>query len=148
MDFIPQAWPVHSSVSNLNIPCLPSCRWASSQAPYHPFMAGYFIRLLLALGATRLADAFPPGANSFQESGSWFAALMALGLATSFTSTLMFTALGSFFNKISDPGKVAGGRTQRKAYSRLLDCRIFSVLIAALLRLPHFNVLFVCLVPV
>ena len=28
----------------------------------------------------------------------------ALGLVTSFTGTLMFTALGSFFNRISDPG--------------------------------------------
>ena len=35
-----------------------------------------------------------------------FAALAAVGLITSFTSTLMFTALGSFFNKVSDPDMV------------------------------------------
>lgn len=38
------------------------------------------------------------------EHGFWFASLSAVGLVTSFSSTLMFTALGSFFNRISDPG--------------------------------------------
>lgn len=33
--------------------------------------------------------------------------LSAIGLVTSFSSTLMFTALGSFFNRVSDPGEVA-----------------------------------------
>jgi hypothetical protein len=39
------------------------------------------------------------------EHSSWFGALSAIGLVTSFSSTLMFTALGSFFNRISDPGE-------------------------------------------
>ncbi|KAI8473191.1 MAG: acetyl-coenzyme A transporter 1-domain-containing protein [Monoraphidium minutum] len=79
-------------------------RWASTHSPYHPFMAGYFLRLAMAAALTALAAAFPPGASSFAEHGPWFAALAGAGLVTGFTSTLMFTALGSFFNKISDPG--------------------------------------------
>ena len=38
------------------------------------------------------------------EHPQWFLGLGACGLATSFTSTLMFTSLGAFFNRISDPG--------------------------------------------
>lgn len=38
--------------------------------------------------------------------------LSAIGLVTSFSSTLMFTALGSFFNRVSDPGEVAAPATQ------------------------------------
>lgn len=67
-------------------------------------MAGYFIRLAMAAALTYLAAAFPPGASSFGAHAGWFGALAGIGLVTSFTSTLMFTALGSFFNKISDPG--------------------------------------------
>ena len=36
-------------------------RWASSHSPYQPFMAGYFVRLLMAVLLTTLARAFPPG---------------------------------------------------------------------------------------
>jgi len=50
----------------------------------------------------------PTGASSFLEHKYWFGMLSAIGLVTSFSSTLMFTALGSFFNRISDPGE--GGR--------------------------------------
>jgi hypothetical protein len=39
------------------------CRWASSHSPYQPFMAGYFVRLLMAVLLTALARAFPPGAQ-------------------------------------------------------------------------------------
>jgi membrane associated rhomboid family serine protease len=46
---------------------------------------------------------FPSGASSLGAHPGWFAALAAAGLVTSFTSTLMFTALGGFFNRISDP---------------------------------------------
>lgn len=45
------------------------------------------------------------GASSFLEHKAWFGSLSAIGLVTSFSSTLMFTALGSFFNRISDPGE-------------------------------------------
>ena len=47
---------------------------------------------------------FPSGASSLGGHPGWFAALAAAGLVTSFTSTLMFTSLGGFFNRISDPG--------------------------------------------
>lgn len=50
------------------------------------------------------APDLPAGASSFVEHSAWFGALSAIGLVTSFSSTLMFTALGSFFNRISDPG--------------------------------------------
>lgn len=46
---------------------------------------------------------FPSGANSLGDHPLWFGALAAAGLVTSFTSTLMFTSLGSFYNRISDP---------------------------------------------
>jgi hypothetical protein len=46
---------------------------------------------------------FPSGATSLTDHPWWFGVLAASGLATSFTSTLMFTALGSFYNRISDP---------------------------------------------
>ena len=46
---------------------------------------------------------FPSSAASLLEHPRAFLALGACGLATSFTSTLMFTSLGAFFNKISDP---------------------------------------------
>jgi hypothetical protein len=45
------------------------------------------------------------GASSFLEHRTWFGMLSAIGLVTSFSSTLMFTALGSFFNRVSDPGE-------------------------------------------
>ncbi len=47
---------------------------------------------------------FPRGAASLGEHPRAFAALAAAGVATSFTSTLMFTALGSLYNRVSDPG--------------------------------------------
>lgn len=46
---------------------------------------------------------FPRGAASLGDHPGAFAALAAAGVATSFLSTLMFTALGSFYNRISDP---------------------------------------------
>ena len=46
---------------------------------------------------------FPSGASSLTDHPGWFALLAAAGLVTSFTSTLMFTALGSFYTRISDP---------------------------------------------
>lgn len=46
---------------------------------------------------------FPAGAQSLTEHPRAFALLALCGLLTSFTSTLMFTSLGSFFNRISDP---------------------------------------------
>lgn len=46
---------------------------------------------------------FPSGASSLTDQPWWFATLAVAGLVTSFTSTLMFTALGSFYTRISDP---------------------------------------------
>ena len=46
---------------------------------------------------------FPSGASSLSDHPWWFALLAVAGLVTSFTSTLMFTALGSFYTRISDP---------------------------------------------
>lgn len=78
-------------------------RWAASSHPFRPWLVGYRLRLVLA-GATTLAVAlFPSGAISLLDAPLAFAALAALGVATSFASTLMFTALGDFYNRISDP---------------------------------------------
>lgn len=46
---------------------------------------------------------FPPGATELLTHPKPFFLLGLCGLLTSFTSTLMFTAMGSFFNRISDP---------------------------------------------
>ena len=50
---------------------------------------------------------FPRGAASLGDHPGAFAALAVAGVATSFTSTLMFTALGTFYNRISDPDMAA-----------------------------------------
>jgi hypothetical protein len=88
-------------------------RWAARASPHAPFLAGYGARLLGSALLTVLVAAFPAagaggggggvGGGSAAASWPWFAALALLGLLQSFSSTLMFTALGSFFNRISDP---------------------------------------------
>jgi PAT family acetyl-CoA transporter-like MFS transporter 1 len=78
-------------------------RWATSHSPSHPFMAGYYVRLAMAVLLITLVAAFPADASSFTHHFWPFLALSVVGLASSFTSTLMFTAIGSFFNRISDP---------------------------------------------
>ncbi|KAG2442242.1 hypothetical protein HYH02_009726 [Chlamydomonas schloesseri] len=78
-------------------------RWAASHSPYWPFMTGYVLRLLTAVATVALTAAFPAGATSLSEHRGAFGALAAVSLATSFVSYLSFTALGSFFNTVSDP---------------------------------------------
>jgi hypothetical protein len=65
-------------------------------------MSAFIFRQHIIINACHPSSA--AGASSFMEHSSWFGALSAIGLVTSFSSTLMFTALGSFFNRISDPG--------------------------------------------
>lgn len=79
-------------------------RWASSPTPFAPFMLGYKIRLVMAACVTTVVFYFPSGASSLLSHPGPFLLLAVCGLITSFTSTLMFTAMGSFFNRISDPG--------------------------------------------
>lgn len=78
-------------------------RWAANHSPYYPFIIGYMLRLLTAAATVALTAWFPPGASSLATHGREFGALAAVSLATSFVSYLSFTALGSFFNTISDP---------------------------------------------
>lgn len=78
-------------------------RWASGSSPFTPWMRGFWLRLLCAAGLTAVVAVFPTGASQLDTHPWEFAALAILGLATSFASTLMFTAMGSFFNRISDP---------------------------------------------
>ncbi|KAL6784386.1 hypothetical protein ACKKBF_B01590 [Auxenochlorella protothecoides x Auxenochlorella symbiontica] len=78
-------------------------RWAASGRPFHPWLLGYKVRLVLAALSTAAVYLFPSGAQSLTDAPVAFAAVAALGVATSFCSTLMFTAMGSFYNKISDP---------------------------------------------
>jgi MFS transporter, PAT family, solute carrier family 33 (acetyl-CoA transportor), member 1 len=95
-------------------------RWAARASPHAPFLAGYAARLAASAMLTLLVAAFPAAAGGGSGGGGgaggasaaaaaaaaswpWFAALAVLGLLQSFASTLMFTALGSFFNRISDP---------------------------------------------
>lgn len=78
-------------------------RWAASAHPFRPWLTGYRVRLTLAVGTTLAVAAFPTGATALWDAPWSFAALAVLGVMTSFASTLMFTALGDFYNRISDP---------------------------------------------
>jgi PAT family acetyl-CoA transporter-like MFS transporter 1 len=79
-------------------------RWAAAAHPLRPWLAGYRLRLAVAAATTAVVAAFPAGAAAPAAAPFAWAALAAVGVATSFASTLMFTALGDFYNRISDPG--------------------------------------------
>lgn len=85
------------------VTALAAGRWAARASPARPFLVGYGLRLVAAAATVALVAVFPEGAASMSEHPLHFAALAALSLATSCFSTLCFTALGSFFNSISDP---------------------------------------------
>jgi MFS transporter, PAT family, solute carrier family 33 (acetyl-CoA transportor), member 1 len=78
-------------------------RWAASTHPLRPWLAGYRLRLVVAAGTTLAVWLYPAGASSPQDAGLSFILLTLMGIGTSFASTLMFTALGDFYNRISDP---------------------------------------------
>jgi len=78
-------------------------RWAASSHPLRPWLVGYKIRLYVSMATTFCVAFFPEKAADISSAPKAFAILVALGLATSFSSTLMFTALGDFYNRISDP---------------------------------------------
>lgn len=76
--------------------------WAAASHPLHPWLVGYRIRLLAAAGTTLCVAFFPSGVSTLYSAPLPFGALVVLGLITSFSSTLMFTSLGDFYNRISD----------------------------------------------
>lgn len=86
-------------------------KWASHAGrPFEPWIVGMWIRLVMGMATTYMVGLFPTaGSPAGQLPASpathlgLFVILGALGLATSFSSTLMYTAIGSFFNGISDP---------------------------------------------
>lgn len=78
-------------------------RWAASSHPLRPWLAGYKIRLSMAALTTLCVAFFPVGVPHISGAPISFGILVILGLLTSFSSTLMFTALGDFYNRISDP---------------------------------------------
>eukprot|EP00889_Picochlorum_renovo_P005421 jgi/Picre1/32451/NNA_007797.t1 len=74
-------------------------RWAASSHPLRPWLVGYRIRLVMAAATTLCVFLFPMGASDISAAPVAFGILVALGLMTSFSSTLMFTALGDFYNE-------------------------------------------------
>jgi len=78
-------------------------KWAASSHPLRPWLAGFKIRLLMAFLTTVCVYLFPVGVADVSGAPLAFSCLVALGLLTSFSSTLMFTSLGDFYNRISDP---------------------------------------------
>eukprot|EP00210_Caulerpa_lentillifera_P004142 g3948.t1 len=78
-------------------------RWVSNANALKPFLIGYNCRLVIAALFTYWISRFPPGVGSWTEAPVDFFILGVLGVATSFIGTLIFTAQGSFFSKISDP---------------------------------------------
>lgn len=77
-------------------------KWAAAASPFAPWRTAYLLRLSAAAASTALVAAFPASSTGFSEHPTAFVALAAVGLGTSFASTLMFTALGSFYNRVSD----------------------------------------------
>jgi PAT family acetyl-CoA transporter-like MFS transporter 1 len=78
-------------------------QWAASSHPLRPWLVGYKIRLAVAAATTICVAFFPVGVSNISGAPLAFGVLVILGLMTSFSSTLMFTALGDFYNRISDP---------------------------------------------
>lgn len=78
-------------------------RWASKSSPYLPFMLGFCGRLVLVPAFLLLVAFFPPGATDLTQQPIPFLLLGLVNLLHSFSSTLTFTAIGSLFNKVSDP---------------------------------------------
>ncbi len=72
-------------------------------SPYAPFITGYLLRLVICPCLLLLTAWFPPGAASLSEHARPFALLAGITLLQSFAWTLTFTAIGSFFNRVSDP---------------------------------------------
>lgn len=79
-------------------------RWAAAGSPFLPWRHAYLLRTLAGIVMTLTVMLFPGDAKTFAAAPASFAALTAASLLTSFSSTLMFTAMGTFFNRISDPG--------------------------------------------
>lgn len=78
-------------------------RWSAADSPFIPWELGYILRLLAGMLMTTIVLAFPAGAADFSDHPPAFLGVLAAGLLTSFSSTLMFTSMGTFFNRISDP---------------------------------------------
>lgn len=78
-------------------------RWSASGSPFIPWEVGYILRLIAGMIATTMVLNFPAGAADFSDHPPAFLAVLGAGLLTSFSSTLMFTCMGTFFNRISDP---------------------------------------------
>lgn len=78
-------------------------RWAASTHPLRPWLAGYRLRLLVAAGTVLAVWFFPLGASMPSDAPFSFLMLGILGIMTSFASTLMFTSIGDFYNRICDP---------------------------------------------
>lgn len=89
-------------------------RWAASTHPLQPWLVGYQLRLVVAAGTVFAVWVYPFNAPMPLDAPGSFSLIALFGLLTSFSSTLMFTAIGDFYNRISDP--VMGG-----AYLTLLN---------------------------
>jgi MFS transporter, PAT family, solute carrier family 33 (acetyl-CoA transportor), member 1 len=78
-------------------------RWAAAGSPFAPWQRAYLLRTLAAILSTLTVLFFPSNASSLSAHPVAFGVLTAISLLTSFSSTLMFTSMGTFFNRISDP---------------------------------------------
>jgi len=78
-------------------------KWVSGDDAFSPFVMAYHGRLTVAAMTTYLVYVFPTGVALWMDHPPAFMAVLGIGVATSFVSTLMFTAQGAFFSQISDP---------------------------------------------
>lgn len=81
------------------ISALVAGQWAARNSPLNAWLFGYKVRLFLAGCTTAVVAYFPAGVGAISEAPRAFLALAAVGVMSSFASTLMFTAMGSFYNK-------------------------------------------------
>lgn len=94
-------------------------KWVSGDDVFSPFVMAYRARLVVAAMMTYLVFVFPAGVAQWTDNPLAFVAILGLGVATSFVSTLMFTAQGAFFSQISDPAMGGAYLTLLNALSNL-----------------------------
>ncbi|KAI8817124.1 acetyl-coenzyme A transporter 1-domain-containing protein [Fimicolochytrium jonesii] len=76
-----------------------AAKWSSGKEPLRPWLYAFYGRLAFAGLGMLLVNSFPEGGAS----GGYFFVVMAATVLSSFTSTVQFVGMGSFFTKISDP---------------------------------------------
>ncbi|TPX68781.1 hypothetical protein SpCBS45565_g02954 [Spizellomyces sp. 'palustris'] len=76
-----------------------AAKWSSGAQPLRPWLYAFYGRLAFAVVGMLLVWSFPSGGVT----SSYFFIVITATVLNSFTSTVQFVGMGSFFTKISDP---------------------------------------------